>query len=301
MGPRPSCCHGFRSCPWPLEPIPEWTPLCTVADMTNTQRPKIMGILNVTPDSFSDGGRWQGEAALEARIRQMIEEGADIIDVGGESTRPFARPVGVEEELARVVPAIRKIRQLSDLPVSIDTAKAAVARAALAEGATMLNDISALRHDPAMIAVVRSSSCPVVLMHMQGTPGTMQIEPRYTDVVAEINAFFRERIGWLEEQGVDRRRLIIDPGIGFGKSLEHNLSILKNIPSFKEHRCPVLIGHSRKSFLGQVLDCPLEERDCPTAVVSALCMERGVDILRVHAVRLSRMATSLSALLAAGR
>jgi len=264
------------------------------------QKVRVMGILNVTPDSFSDGGRWVDEAALEARIEQLLAEGADIIDVGGESTRPFAEPVSVEEELARVLPAIRKIRAQSTIPISIDTTKAAVAREALAAGATMINDISALRHDPAMIDVARSFDGPVIIMHMQGAPGDMQVAPRYDDVVAEINGFLVERIGWLEGQGIDRDRIIVDPGVGFGKTLEHNLSILRSIRSFRQHGCPVLIGHSRKSFLGQLLDAPLAERDGPTAVVSALCAQQGADILRVHDVRSTRQAVRVLDALTAG-
>jgi dihydropteroate synthase len=259
------------------------------------QRVQIMGILNVTPDSFSDGGRWTDESALEARIDQLLAEGADIIDVGGESTRPFAEPVSAEEELARVLPAIRKIRQRSDIPISIDTTKASVAQAAIAAGATIINDISALRHDPAMITVVRSFDGPVVIMHMQGTPGDMQVAPYYDDAVAEINAFLAERIGWLEGEGVPRERIIVDPGVGFGKTLEHNLTILKNIPAFKQHGCPVLLGHSRKSFLGQLLGMPVEERDWPTAMVSAVAAGQGADILRVHQVRPTLQALHLMA------
>ncbi len=255
---------------------------------------RIMGILNVTPDSFSDGGRWADEAALSARIDLLLAGGADMIDVGGESSRPFADQVSAEEELRRVLPAIRKIRQRSAIPISIDTTKALVARSALAAGATMINDISALRHDPEMIEVVRSFAAQVVIMHMQGTPGDMQIQPQYEDVVAEINAFLSERIGWMESHGVDRRRIIVDPGIGFGKTLAHNLAILRNIRAFKQHGCPVLIGHSRKSFLGQLLDLPVQERDCPTAVVSVFCAQQGVDILRVHDVHMTQQALHLA-------
>jgi len=258
---------------------------------------QIMGILNVTPDSFSDGGACTSESGLEARIEQLLAEGADIIDVGGESTRPFAEPVSAGEELARVLPAIRAIRVRSTAPVSIDTTKAAVAREALAAGATMVNDISALCHDSAMVEVIRSYQGPVIIMHMQGVPGNMQVRPQYGDVVAEINAFFTERIAWLEQQGIARERIVIDPGIGFGKSLEHNLAILRNIQAFKMHGCPVLIGHSRKSFLGQLLDIPVSERDCPTAVVSAFCVLQGADILRVHDVRATRQAITLSTVL----
>jgi dihydropteroate synthase len=258
---------------------------------------QIMGILNVTPDSFSDGGRWHSEAALEARITQLLTEGVDIIDVGGESTRPFADPVSTEQELSRVIPAIRKIRARSALPISIDTTKAEVAHEALAAGATMINDISALRHDPQMLDVFKSFSGQVVIMHMQGTPGDMQVAPRYEEVIGEINAFLTARIHWLEKSGVVRSRIIVDPGIGFGKTLEHNLAILRSIHAFKVHGCPVLIGHSRKSFLGQVLDIPVEERDCPTAVVSGFCVQQGADILRVHDVRGTHQAVRLMAAL----
>lgn len=246
---------------------------------------QIMGILNLTPDSFSDGGRWNNEAALSIRIKQLLAEGADIIDVGGESTRPFAEAVPAAEELTRVLPAIRKIREHSTVAISIDTTKAKVARAALAAGATMVNDISALRQDPEMVEVVCSYQEPVIIMHMQGSPGDMQVDPHYGDVVAEINGFFADRIGLLEQQGVERGRIIIDPGIGFGKSLAHNLAILRNIQAFKQHGCPVLIGHSRKSFLGQLLDVSVAERDGSTNLVSAFCALQGVDILRVHDVR----------------
>lgn len=255
---------------------------------------RIMGILNVTPDSFSDGGKWISETALEKRIEQLINEGADIIDVGGESTRPFAEPVDAEEELRRVIPAIHAIRRRSRIPLSIDTTKAVVARGALAAGATMINDISALRHDAEMLEVVQSFAGQVVIMHMQGTPDDMQRNPQYSDVIEEINAFFTERIGWLEANGVDRARIIVDPGIGFGKTLEHNLTILRNISSFRQHGCPVLIGHSRKSFLGQLLDLPVAERDWPTAMVSGFAERSGADIVRVHQVKMNVLAMRLS-------
>lgn len=263
-----------------------------------SQRMQIMGILNVTPDSFSDGGKWTSEKALEARIEQLLSEGADIIDVGGESTRPFAEPVSVEEELQRVIPAIKAIRRRSDIPISIDTTKAVVARAALDAGATIINDISALRQDTGMLAVVQSFAGQVVIMHMQGTPGDMQRNPQYSDVVTEINAFFTERITWLEANGVDRSRIIVDPGIGFGKTLEHNLAILRNIQAFKRHGCLVLIGHSRKSFLGELLELPVAERDWPTAMISVFLEKSGADIVRVHQVRMNALAVRLDKALA---
>lgn len=263
-----------------------------------SQHMQIMGILNVTPDSFSDGGKWTSEKALEERIEQLLSEGADIIDVGGESTRPFAEPVSVEEELQRVIPAIKAIRRRSDIPISIDTTKAVVARTALDAGATIINDISALRQDAAMLDLVQSFSGQVVIMHMQGTPGDMQRNPQYGDVVEEINAFFAERIGWLESNGLARSRIIVDPGIGFGKTLEHNLAILRNIPAFQQHGCPVLIGHSRKSFLGQLLGLPVAERDLATAIVSDFAERSGADIVRVHQVKMTVLAVKLGKTLA---
>jgi len=256
-----------------------------------------MGILNVTPDSFSDGGSFSSQEAARAQVERMLAEGVDIIDVGGESTRPFAEPVTEAEELRRVIPAIKTIRKISNIPVSIDTSKAEVARQALTAGATMVNDISALRKDPAMAEVVAGYDGPVIIMHMQGTPGDMQVDPRYWDVVEEICAFFEERIAWMQEQGIEKSRIVLDPGIGFGKTLTHNLAILGNIQTFKQLGHPVLIGHSRKSFLDKLLGLPVDKRDCPTAVISALCATRGADILRVHNVALSRQAVLLAAAL----
>jgi len=247
--------------------------------------PLVMGILNVTPDSFSDGGRRLGEHALAERLEAMLVAGVDIIDVGGESTRPFADPVPVAVELARVIPAIEIIRRLSPgIPVSIDTSKAVVARAALAAGADIINDVSALRFDPDMIRVAVAANAPVILMHMQGTPADMQVAPCYTDVVTEIMAFLQERICWAEQQGLPRRRILVDPGLGFGKTEEHNLTILKRLREFSDLGCPVLVGHSRKGFLGKVLAVPVQDRDVATAVVSAYCTWQGAHILRVHDV-----------------
>lgn len=261
-------------------------------------RPLVMGILNVTPDSFSDGGHWCHAAALEQRVAQLLDDGADIIDVGGESTRPQSQPVSVEEELARVLPAIRAIRLQSELPISIDTTKAVVAKAALDAGATMVNDISALRFDPDMAEVVRSYGGPVIIMHMQGTPLDMQDNPCYDDLLANVLAFFQERIAWLGRQGIDRSRIIIDPGIGFGKTLTHNLQLLRQIKTLQQLACPVLIGHSRKSFLGQLLDLAVAERDLATAVASFWCAQQGCAILRVHdvlgTVQACRLAQALS-------
>lgn len=258
-----------------------------------------MGVLNVTPDSFSDGGSFVSEAAIVARVEAMISAGVDIIDVGGESSRPFSEPVSTEEELARVLPAIRLIRARSSVPVSIDTTKAEVARRALDQGADMINDISALRFDPEMIALAATTDVPVIIMHMQGTPRDMQLDPHYGDVVAEINAFFQERLDWAADRGVSRERFILDPGIGFGKTLDHNLTILKHLEQFQRLGLPLLVGHSRKAFIGTILGIEdAADRDVATAAISALCAVKGVAVIRVHdvgeTVQAVRMAQAIS-------
>lgn len=259
---------------------------------------QIMGILNVTPDSFSDGGRYCTEANLRARIQELLTDGADIIDVGGESTRPGAEPVPPEEELARVLPAVRAIREQSGLPVSIDTTKAEVARQALLAGANIVNDISALEEDPAMFAVLRESGAEVVLMHRQGEPRTMQLAPHYENVVAEIAGYLVRRIECLEAAGIDRARMILDPGLGFGKTSAHNLAILRNLPAFTRLGCRLLIGHSRKSFLGEITgQREAQQRDLATALVSAFCAAQNVAILRVHNVAATREALMVQAAL----
>lgn len=255
---------------------------------------KIMGILNATPDSFSDGGRhFSAQAAIE-QAEQMISEDVDIIDIGGESTRPFADPVSLEEELERVIPVIKIIRKHHHVPISIDTTKAAVARAALDAGADIINDVSALRRDPEMLTLVKSTDVPVIIMHMLGTPGDMQVNPQYDDVVVEVIDFFKEKLLWLEAEGVDLSRITLDPGIGFGKTGDHNLSLLKQLSTLKELGQPLLLGHSRKRFIGDLTDLPPEERDLPTAVISALALSQGVDIIRVHNVAASRQALKVA-------
>ncbi len=261
---------------------------------------QVMGILNVTPDSFSDGGLLEDREAVQRQVARMLQAGVDILDVGGESTRPFADPVSEQEELDRVIPVIELIRQDTDIPVSIDTTKAAVAGQALESGADIVNDISALRSDPAMVEVVKSYQGPVIIMHMQGTPEDMQVDPQYDDVVDDIMAFFRERVAWMEEKGIGRERIVIDPGIGFGKTVEHNLEILRNIRTFREMGLPVLIGHSRKSFIGMILDLEVDRRDCATAILSYHCIAAGADILRVHDVELTRQAVFLYRKLSGG-
>lgn len=262
--------------------------------MTSATSVRIMGILNVTPDSFSDGGSYNSPDLLLAQAEKLIADGADILDIGGESTRPFAEPVSTEEELKRVIPAITAIRSRSAIPISIDTTKAIVAQAALAAGADIINDISALRQDPAMLEVVQKSDVPLIIMHMRGTPADMQINPEYSDVVADIVDFFQERLGWLKENGVALNRVIIDPGIGFGKTLDHNLSILKRLGELHALGAPVLLGHSRKRFLGELSGLATQERDHLTAVVSALSVGKGIAIVRVHNVLATRQAIRLA-------
>lgn len=250
----------------------------------------VMGILNVTPDSFSDGGRHNaGEAALQ-HAREMIREGAAILDIGGESTRPGSQPVSVEEELRRTIPMIEALRQEWDGLISIDTCKAEVACKSLAAGADIVNDIAGLR-DPAMVEVCRESGCGVVVMHMQGTPQTMQEAPHYEDVVAEVASFFRERYETLVAAGIDPLCLCFDPGIGFGKTQEHNLSLLRNLKSLSPHGRPLLLGVSRKGFLGRLIDsADVAERKWPTVAVTVAAREDGVMLHRVHDVRENREA-----------
>lgn len=245
---------------------------------------RVMGILNVTPDSFSDGGRFVSEKALLDQAAVMVAAGADIIDIGGESSRPFAKPVPVEKEMARVVGAIKSIRKYHSIPLSIDTTKAAVAQKALEAGADFINDISALRFDPEMISLVRRTDVPVIIMHMKGTSADMQVAPFYEDVVAEISTFLEERLRWAEERGVERDRFIVDPGIGFGKTVTHNLTILNRLGEFKKIGCPLLVGHSRKAFIGSILGREVDDRDVATAAISALCVLNGASIVRVHDV-----------------
>ncbi len=251
-----------------------------------SQRTLIMGILNVTPDSFSDGGLFFDLPKAIARGRQLAAEGADIIDIGGESTRPGAKPLDEEEELRRVVPLVQALSQEINIPISIDTRKSRVAEAALAAGAEMVNDISALRFDRRMVAVVKEAKVPVVLMHMRGDPETMQSNTHYHDLWGEIISFLKERIVFAEEQGIPGDKIIIDPGLGFGKSLEegHNLLILKYLSKLRALGKPVLIGPSRKSFLGRILNLPPAEREEGTMAAVAIGILNGANIVRVHEV-----------------
>ncbi len=245
-----------------------------------------MGILNVTPDSFSDGGvHFEIQAAL-THARRMIAEGAAIIDIGGESTRPGAAPVSPEEEIARTVPVISALRNEWDGVISIDTSKAAVARAAIAAGADVVNDVSGLTEDPAMIEVCAESGVGVVVMHMQGSPRTMQLAPAYQNVVAEVRAFFQERFTTLTRAGITAEAICFDPGIGFGKDLEHNLSLLRALAEISTEGRPILLGVSRKSFIARLLGTPdPQARDWPTVAITAHARELGVMLHRVHEVK----------------
>ena len=248
----------------------------------------VMGILNVTPDSFYVGSRTiDTESAIKAGL-SMIEHGADIVDIGGESSRPGAPSVSVEQELHRVLPVIEGLHDRTSTPLSIDTTKAHVANAALQAGATIVNDITAMRGDPAMERTIAEAGAAVVLMHMQGTPGTMQEEPHYTDVVSEVFDFLLQRAESAEAAGIAPDHIILDPGIGFGKSLEHNLALIRALPKLASCGYPVLVGLSRKSFLGLLLDQPSSERLEGTIAANAIAIFGGASIIRVHDVKEGR-------------
>jgi dihydropteroate synthase len=244
----------------------------------------VMGIVNVTPDSFADGGRYLEPAAAVAHGLELAAEGADLLDVGGESTRPGAAYVEEAVELRRVLPAVEGLAAATDVPISIDTRKAAVARAALAAGATMVNDVSAGRDDPELLGVAANAGAAMVLMHMQGTPATMQDDPCYGDVLAEVEAFLQERCEAAEAAGVASEALVVDPGIGFGKRDEHNYALLGGLARLTHLGHPVLVGTSRKGFIGRALNLPVEERLEGSAAAVVWAIERGARIVRVHDV-----------------
>ena len=261
--------------------------------------PRIMGIVNLTPDSFSDGGQRGSPAEAVAFALHLAQAGADLLDLGAESSRPGALPVSLEEELSRIIPVVRLLSDRTQIPISIDTTKAAVARAALAGGASIINDISALSADPEMIAVAASSDAGIVLMHMQGTPATMQLNPRYADVVTEVYDFLAHRIEWAEASGIPRERIAIDPGIGFGKTHEQNLEILRNLERFANLGCAVSVGASRKGFLGSITGKPVSQRAAASVAVSLESCLRGARVLRVHDV--AEMADAIRVWTALGR
>lgn len=246
----------------------------------------IMGILNVTPDSFSDGGlHFDRSRAVEACLR-MIDDGADIVDIGGESTRPGSDPVSLEEELRRTLPVIESVASKVKVPISIDTYKANVARRALDAGASIVNDISGLMHDPEMPAVIARCSVPVVIMHIKGSPKDMQKDPSYAALIPEILEYFRSRIAFAVNAGIPEDKIIIDPGIGFGKTFDHNLEILHNLDKFTALGRPILVGPSRKAFLGKILDdAPAADRIEGTAAAVAISIMKGASFVRVHDVK----------------
>ena len=246
----------------------------------------IMGVLNVTPDSFSDGGEFLTVDKATERSLQMAAEGADIIDVGGESARPGAEPVTADEELRRVIPVIENLRRKLDVPISIDTSKAKVACAAIEAGALIVNDVTGGRGDDKMLPLVAETKSAFIIMHMQGTPRTMQVQPRYSDVVAEISEFFRQQYVVAIGSNIDPMAIAFDPGIGFGKTLDHNLELLAQLERLRAHDRPLVVGVSRKSFLGKLIGSPeISDRLVPGLALSALLRARGADVFRVHDVK----------------
>ena len=256
--------------------------------LTLGPRTLIMGILNVTPDSFSDGGRFFDKDDAVAHGEAMVEAGADILDIGGESTRPFSDPVPIEEEIRRVVPVIEALARRVAVPISIDTTKAEVARHALDAGAAIVNDVAAMRVDPEMAPLVAARDAPVVLMHMLGTPKTMQVEPHYDDVVEEVKVFLAHAIEEAEAVGISRSRIIIDPGIGFGKTVTHNLLLIRGLSALQALGVPILIGPSRKSFITKLLGPGDERREIGTQAAVSAAVLNGVHIVRVHDVERTR-------------
>ena len=258
-----------------------------------SSRTHLMGVLNVTPDSFSDGGMFFKPKRAIERALMMAEEGSDIIDVGGESTRPGSEPISKEEELKRVLPVIKQVVKEIDIPVSIDTYKSEVARKALDAGAQLVNDISALRFDPDMRKVISEYDVSVVLMHIKGTPKNMQENPSYTDLIQEISDYLNESKELAEAAGIAEEKIIVDPGIGFGKRVEDNLKILKNLKELAHLGRPILLGVSRKSFIGKVLDLPTEQRLEGSLACLAVAILNGANILRVHEVKESKRAAQM--------
>jgi dihydropteroate synthase len=247
--------------------------------------PLLMGIVNVTPDSFSDGGKFLAQGAAVRQALQLAEDGADILDIGGESTRPGAERVSVDEELRRVVGVISELRPQTNCLISIDTTKAEVARQALAAGADIVNDISGLTFDPSMTDVCAESDCGVIAMHILGNPQTMQDAPQYDDAVTDVTAWLQQRLDDLTQRGIKAERIALDPGIGFGKTADHNVELLSHVSTLRSLNRPVLIGHSRKRFLAKVLGRPVEERSAGTIGVAIAAAEQHADMLRVHDVR----------------
>lgn len=247
-------------------------------------RPLLMGIVNVTPDSFFDGGRFLDPQAAVAHAWRLVEEGADLLDIGAESTRPASVPVEETEERRRLIPVVTAVAKAVSVPISVDTSKAVVAKAAIDAGAVMVNDVTALRGDPAMVDAIVVSGVGVVLMHMQGTPQTMQKAPQYHDVVEEVEDFLAERVRFALERGIAKNQIMLDPGIGFGKTLAHNLDLLAQLRTFTKLGFPLLVGPSRKGFIGELVEQSVQDRAWGTAGAVALAVEQGAHVLRVHDV-----------------
>jgi dihydropteroate synthase len=257
------------------------------------RRPLVMGILNVTPDSFSDGGKFADADAAVAHAFQLVAEGADLLDIGGESTRPYAEVVSAEEELRRVLPVIEKLARQTQVPISIDTSKASVARSAIGAGAEIINDITGLAGDSEMIGVALKAGAAVCVMHMQGTPQTMQDNPTYGDVVREVREYLLQRRDTLMAAGIDRERICLDPGIGFGKTHEHNIRLMRHCHELHELGCPLLVGYSRKGFLGKLIGDKEADRTNANVAAAISMATQGVHIVRVHDVRAVREALTV--------
>ena len=268
-----------------MKPTPWFTLSWSGYTLELSRRTHVMGVINVTPDSFSDGGQFfEKERAIEQAL-QLAGDGADLIDIGGESTRPYSKGISADEEMSRVIPVVAALKKELRIPISIDTLKARVAKEALHCGASLVNDISALRSDPEMASVVAEAGVPVILMHMKGTPADMQAHPTYDDVTAEIIFFLREAMNRAVSNGIPRERIILDPGIGFGKSFDHNLELLKELGRFQCLEAPILVGSSRKAFIGRILDKKVHERDTGTMATVAAAVMNGAHIVRVHNVK----------------
>jgi dihydropteroate synthase len=252
--------------------------------------PLVMGILNVTPDSFSDGGRYDSIENAVSHGITLANQGADIIDIGGESTRPYSDPVGVEEELSRVIPVIERLKSIVSIPISIDTSKAEVARQAIAAGAEIINDVSGLQGDPEMMSVAVRSNVGLCVMHMQGTPQTMQDNPTYDNIVEEIFQYLVDRRDVCLANGIAQDRLCLDPGIGFGKTHQHNIELIKQCRRFRDTGCPILIGHSRKGFIGKLIGDKEADRDAGTLGITLAVAAAGMHVVRVHDVSSTRHA-----------
>jgi dihydropteroate synthase len=277
--------------------ILKWSRFCLELD----SRTLVTGVLNVTPDSFYDGGRYREFHDAVTHALRMAEDGADIIDVGGESTRPYSDPLSLDEELKRVIPVVKTLSKELEIPISIDTYKSEVAVRALEAGAAMVNDISAMRFDPAIGKVVAAAGVPIVLMHMKGTPQNMQSNPAYKDLLGEITEFLQEAADQALSMGIQRELIIIDPGIGFGKSFDDNLAILRDLRRFSSLGFPILVGTSNKSFIGHVLGAPVESRDTGTMATIAAAVMNGAHIIRAHNVRAAKETVTIIDAIKAGR